>query len=33
MAAAAPSILPILVIFLTLQRWIVRAMVLSGLKE
>jgi ABC-type maltose transport system permease subunit len=26
------SVLPILVIFLTLQRWIVRAVVLSGLK-
>jgi multiple sugar transport system permease protein len=31
-AAAVLSILPILVIFLTLQRWIVRGVVLSGLK-
>ncbi len=31
-AAAVLSILPILAIFLTLQRWIVRAVVLSGLK-
>jgi multiple sugar transport system permease protein len=31
-AAAVLSILPILVIFLTLQRWIVRAVVISGLK-
>lgn len=31
-AAAVLSILPILVIFLTLQRWIVRRVVLSGLK-
>ena len=31
-AAAVVSILPILVVFLTLQRWIVRAVVLSGLK-
>jgi multiple sugar transport system permease protein len=31
-AAAVLSIIPILVIFLTLQRWIVRAVVLSGLK-
>ncbi|MGH7268257.1 MAG: carbohydrate ABC transporter permease, partial [Candidatus Rokuibacteriota bacterium] len=31
-AAAVLSVLPILVIFLTLQRWVVRAVVLSGLK-
>lgn len=31
-AAAVLSILPIVVIFLTLQRWVVRAVVLSGLK-
>jgi ABC-type glycerol-3-phosphate transport system permease component len=31
-AAAVLSILPILVIFLTLQRWIVRGVVMSGLK-
>ncbi|HEV8676159.1 MAG TPA: ABC transporter permease subunit [Methylomirabilota bacterium] len=31
-AAAVLSILPILVIFLALQRWVVRAVVLSGLK-
>jgi putative chitobiose transport system permease protein len=31
-AAAVLSILPILVIFLALQRWVVRAVVISGLK-
>ncbi len=31
-AAAVLSILPILVIFLTLQRWVVRGVVMSGLK-
>ena len=31
-AAAVLSILPILVIFVTLQRWVVRAVVMSGLK-
>jgi len=31
-AAAVLSVLPILLIFLTLQRWVVRAVVLSGLK-
>jgi ABC-type glycerol-3-phosphate transport system permease component len=31
-AAAVISILPILLIFLTLQRWVVQAVVMSGLK-
>jgi multiple sugar transport system permease protein len=31
-AAAVMSILPILVIFITLQRWVVQAVVMSGLK-
>lgn len=31
-AAAVISVLPILVIFLTLQRWVVRAVIMSGLK-
>jgi multiple sugar transport system permease protein len=31
-AAAVLSILPILVIFITLQRWVVQAVVMSGLK-
>ncbi len=31
-AAAVISILPILVIFLALQRWVVQAVVMSGLK-
>jgi ABC-type glycerol-3-phosphate transport system permease component len=31
-AAAVISVLPILVIFLTLQRWVVQAVVMSGLK-
>jgi len=30
--AAVISILPILVIFITLQRWVVQAVVMSGLK-
>jgi ABC-type glycerol-3-phosphate transport system permease component len=31
-AAAVISILPILIIFLTLQKWVVQAVVMSGLK-
>jgi ABC-type glycerol-3-phosphate transport system permease component len=31
-AAAVISILPILLIFITLQRWVVQAVVMSGLK-
>ena len=31
-AAAVISILPILIIFITLQRWVVQAVVMSGLK-
>jgi ABC-type glycerol-3-phosphate transport system permease component len=31
-AAAVISILPILVIFIVLQRWVVQAVVMSGLK-
>ena len=31
-AAAVISILPILLIFVTLQRWVVQAVVMSGLK-
>ena len=31
-AAAVISVLPILIIFLTLQKWVVRAVVMSGLK-
>jgi ABC-type glycerol-3-phosphate transport system permease component len=31
-AAAVLSILPILVIFVTLQRWVVQAVVMSGMK-
>ena len=31
-AAAVISILPILIIFVTLQRWVVQAVVMSGLK-
>jgi multiple sugar transport system permease protein len=31
-AAAVISVLPILVIFVVCQRWVVRAVVLSGLK-
>ena len=31
-AAAVISVLPILIIFLTLQKWVVQAVVMSGLK-
>jgi multiple sugar transport system permease protein len=31
-AAAVVSILPVLIIFLVCQKWIVRAVVMSGLK-
>ena len=31
-AAAVVSILPILIVFLACQRWVVRAVVMSGLK-
>jgi ABC-type glycerol-3-phosphate transport system permease component len=31
-AAAVISILPILIIFLTLQKWVVQAVVMSGMK-
>jgi ABC-type glycerol-3-phosphate transport system permease component len=31
-AAAVISVLPILIIFLTLQKWVVQAAVMSGLK-
>ena len=32
-AAAVIGILPILLIFITLQRWVVQAVVMSGLKS